>query len=105
VKTILLIFSVYLLLLPGIACAGTDNCSDQAGSSVAKTAGDGQHEKEDCGNFCTCSCCVHIVSVNFQSPIINIDKPVEESVKHFFYHNVSLPSNYFGNIWQPPKMC
>jgi hypothetical protein len=104
VKTILLIFSVYLLLLPGISCAGADNCSDEIESSVTKASGHDEQEKEDCGNFCSCSCCVHIVSVNFQLSVISIDKPIGESVKHSFYHNISLPSNYFGNIWQPPKM-
>jgi hypothetical protein len=104
VKTILLIFSVYLLLLPGISCAGVDNCGDEEKTAVSKIAGHDEHEEDDCGSFCTCSCCVHIVSVNFQSLVIAINKPIAESVKHNFYHNISLPSNYFGNIWQPPKM-
>jgi hypothetical protein len=92
------------LLLPGIACAGENNCNDELENAVTKTTGNDKHEKEDCGNFCACSCCVHIVSVNFQSQMISIDKPFEETAKQAFYQNVSLPSNYFGNIWQPPKM-
>jgi hypothetical protein len=103
-KPILLIFSIYLLLLPGIACTGADNCSEELTNTVGRATSHGEREKEDCGNFCNCSCCVHIVSVNFQLSAISIDKPVSEGTKHSFYHNISLPSNYFGNIWQPPKM-
>jgi hypothetical protein len=91
-------------MLPGLACAGADSCSDEQERVVTKSTGHDEHEKEDCGNFCTCSCCVHIVSVNFQSQVISIDKPLSESAKLSFYHNISLSSNYFGNIWQPPKM-
>jgi hypothetical protein len=98
------IFSIYIFLLPGIACAGENNCKDELEHVGTKAADHEEHEKEDCGNFCTCTCCVHIVSVNFQSSVINIDKPITESTKLSFYHNISLPSNYFGNIWQPPKM-
>jgi hypothetical protein len=104
VKTIMLIFSIYLFLLPGIACAGEDDCKDELENVAAKTTNHNEHEKEDCGNFCTCSCCVHIVSVNFQLPLISIDKPIGESARLSCYNNISLPSNYFGNIWQPPKM-
>jgi len=104
VKRILIIFSVYLLLLPAMACAGVDTCNDEVENTVAKAATHDEHEKEDCGNFCSCSCCVHIVSVNFQSPLLVVNKPLAADQKHALYHNISLPSNYFGNIWQPPKM-
>jgi hypothetical protein len=105
VKTILLIFSIYLLVLPGIACAGVDACSDEAENVVTQTNNHTDHEdEEDCGSFCTCSCCVHIVSVNFQSAVIVCDKPLFKNRQFSFYHNIFLPSNYFGNIWQPPKM-
>ena len=100
----MLIFSIYLFLLPGIACAGENDCKDEVEAVVTKATNHDEHEKEDCGNFCTCSCCVHIVSVNFQSPVISIDKQLSESKTLSFYHNISLHSNYFGNIWQPPKM-
>ena len=104
----MLVFCVYLLALPVVACAGTDNCMDAATELIVKqTADQADHEENEdgCGNFCTCSCCLHIVSVNFQSPLISIVKPIIKSKKLLFYHNISLPSNYFGNIWQPPKMC
>ena len=105
VKIIALIFSIYLLILPCVACAETDTCNDDLQSSVTQT---GNHpepgkEKEDCGSFCTCSCCVHIVSVNFQLYKISAEKLLDRNRLRLFYDDISLPSNYFGNIWQPPK--
>jgi hypothetical protein len=99
-----LIFSIYLFVLPGLACAETDICADDLQSSVSQTANHDKHEEEDCGNFCTCSCCVHIISVNFQSLKIIIDKQLATNNLLSIYNNISLPSNYFGNIWQPPKI-
>jgi hypothetical protein len=106
VKTILLIFSLYLLALPVLACTGEDNCSVKEESAVTQTAAHSGHEDEEdgCGSFCTCSCCVHIVSVNFQTAIIIDNKPLLKNKQLSSYYSISLPSNYFGNIWQPPKM-
>jgi len=104
VKILFLIFSLYLLVLPGLACAETDTCADEVKNSVSQTGNNDDHEEEDCGSFCTCSCCVHIVSVNFKSQLNTIDKPLAKNKLLSFYNNVSLPSNYFGNIWQPPRM-
>jgi hypothetical protein len=95
---------MYLLLLPGLVCAETNTCKDELQNSALQTADHGEHEDEDCGNFCTCSCCVHIVSANFQSPQIIIDKPFTKRQLLSIYNNISLPSNYFGNIWQPPRV-
>jgi hypothetical protein len=94
------------LVLPVVACAGTDGCADELQSSVTQTENHSRHEKktEDCGAFCTCSCCVHIVSVNFQTPVIIIDKPLIKSKQLSVYNKISPHSNYFGNIWQPPKI-
>ncbi|MBL7701979.1 MAG: hypothetical protein JNM14_06990 [Ferruginibacter sp.] len=102
----MLIFSLYLLALPGITCAGEDNCNDEPVNITEQTAGHAEHEdeKEDCGNFCTCSCCIHIVSVNFQPAVVINNKPLLTNKQLSSYYSISLPSNYFGNIWQPPKM-
>lgn len=102
----MLIFSLYLLVLPGIACAGEDNCSDEPENITEKAGNHNDHEdeKDDCGSFCTCSCCIHIVSVNYQQAVVINDKPVLKNKQLSSYYSISLPSNYFGNIWQPPRM-
>jgi hypothetical protein len=90
-------------MLPGISCFGTDTCSDEQENAVTQTTGH-EDEKDDCGSFCTCSCCVHIVSVNYQLAVVIDDKPFLKASQLSSYYSISLPSNYFGNIWQPPKM-
>jgi hypothetical protein len=93
-------------VLPGIACAGEDKCNDEPENITAQTASHTDHEdeKEDCGSFCTCSCCIHIVSVNFQQVAVMGDKPLLKNRQLSTYYSISLPSNFFGNIWQPPRM-
>ena len=104
-KLIFLIFSMYLLVLPSITCIETDMCTGDLQSEVTQKDNypKNENEPEDCGSFCTCSCCMHIVSVNYQFAEIEISKTLVSTQLHFFYNNISLPSNYFGNIWQPPK--
>ena len=93
-----------MLALPYFACAESGMCTDDVQNAVTQTDRHPENEKEeDCGSFCTCSCCVHIVSVNFQSQKIFAEKPVTKNKLLFFCNNISIPSNYFGNIWQPPK--
>ena len=92
-----------MLALPYFACAESGKCTDDVQISITHSENHPKNEKEDCGAFCTCSCCVHIVSISYQSPKIVIDKPLQENKIQFFYNNISLPSNHFGNIWQPPK--
>lgn len=96
-----------MLALPAIAqrvdaCAETEVCAEGADECLADDCSD--EKKDDCGSYCACSCCVHIVSVNFQSPVATVEKTHEKNILPGFYHNISLPSNYFGNIWQPPKL-
>ncbi|MEO7308654.1 MAG: DUF6660 family protein [Ferruginibacter sp.] len=103
-KILVFIFSLYFLVLPCMACAGTELCADDQQNSVIQTTDQHQHEKDDCGSSCDCSCCVHIVSLSYLSPKIIIDKPFVKNKIQYFYNNISLPSNYFGNIWQPPRI-
>jgi hypothetical protein len=91
--------------LPSLACAETALCTDDLSTSITNTADHQEHDnkKDDCGTTCDCSCCVHMVSLNLQAHGVVIEKPFFKNRAISFYHNISLPSNYFGNIWQPPK--
>ncbi|MGB4844750.1 MAG: DUF6660 family protein [Ferruginibacter sp.] len=102
-KIFVFIFSLYLIILPGITCAAAFGCTDEIQNSITQTDNHTDDEDEDCGSFCTCSCCMHIVTVSTAFQEMLMEKPVINP-NHFFYTNISLPSNYFGNIWQPPRM-
>ena len=102
-KTILIIFTIYLLVLPGIACAGENICIEPQ-NTAAQTAGHSNHEEEDgCGSFCTCSCCVHIVSVNFQQAAY-IKVPVLNFQSFKSLYKDEFQSYNLHSIWQPLRL-
>lgn len=104
VKIIVFLFSLYLLALPGISCAQTIGCADEIQCNTSKDETGKQHQDEDCGSFCTCTCCVHVVTVNqFLSHVVDINNT---GFHHNYFNssNHTIPSNYFGNIWQPPRI-
>lgn len=85
-------------------CAENLLCSEGA---VCAVSGDGHAEdeqKNDCDSSCNCTCCIHSVSPGLQPPKFVNEKMVSKNRFNFLYHTVSLPSNHFGNIWQPPRM-
>ncbi|HAO45399.1 MAG TPA: hypothetical protein DCQ97_00630, partial [Chitinophagaceae bacterium] len=63
-----------------------------------------QDEEESCAPFCNCACCGHIVTSNFNSLKITAVKPVVSKRQACFYNSITLPSDHFGNIWQPPRV-
>ncbi|MBS1752782.1 MAG: hypothetical protein KF741_06270 [Ferruginibacter sp.] len=103
-KIIVFLFSLYLLALPGISCAQSIGCANEIQNSTAKSENGKQHQDEDCGTFCTCTCCVHVVTVNqFLSQAVIINNTGNHH-NYFNYSKHKIPSNYFGNIWQPPRI-
>ena len=104
----MLIFSVYLLALPVVSCAESLACADEI--EICQAADDCTEDCTDerpdgCDSFCSCSCCVHIVSVNFPVPQFTELKPVISNELLNTYTDIFLPSNHFGNIWQPPRIA
>jgi len=106
VKFLTLIFAFYILLLPCFPCSDTDECIDNAKKEKASSSTDHkdrQHENEACNLFCSCACCGQIFSPNFKLDKVATTKPLEKTKQQFFYANISHCSDFFGNIWQPPK--
>jgi len=84
----------------------TDECIDNSKTATAISSTDHnnhQHENEACNPFCSCACCGQVFYPNFHLAKIAA-KPTAHLKQQFFYTNVSLSSDYFGNIWQPPKI-
>jgi hypothetical protein len=106
VKLLLLLFNVFVLLLPGLPCTDRGNCNDTAASSITARdhANDHETEDEDCNPFCACACCGHIASVNCLPASTNSDQTIEKKTT-ISYPGVVSPTNGFdGNIFQPPKL-
>jgi hypothetical protein len=107
VKFLTIIFAFYVLILPCIPCADKDECNDSTKTEITNATNDHkdhQHENKNCNPFCSCACCGHIFFPNFRLEKITVTKHLENLKQQFFYTNISLSSNFFGNIWQPPKL-
>jgi hypothetical protein len=95
-----------MLLLPCLPCMDSDECSEPAGTEVSQLMNHNDHEQDEeaCGPFCNCICCGSIVNSNFHLPKIAELKAMPAKTLRSYYNSISLPSDYFGNIWQPPRV-
>jgi hypothetical protein len=84
-------------------CAENLLCSGEVVCAVPGDNHADEEQKDDCGTSCNCTCCIHIVSLSLQSQKTMNGKTIIKSNLFFSYDNISLSSNYFGNIWQPPR--
>jgi hypothetical protein len=106
VKFLFIIFCFYILLLPGFPCMDKDECADKAKTEAASTASNHaghEEEEEGCPPFCNCVCCGHIFTPGFSQEKHTQVAPVTTIKQSFFYKNIALSADFFGNIWQPPK--
>lgn len=106
VKLLTIIFSFYLLVLPLLPCMDDDTCSkiSQITSVVKASHSDQKESQENCNPFCNCMCCSNIATPNFVQYKTVTAKNNDVDTVHSFYQNISLPSDFFGNIWEPPKI-
>jgi hypothetical protein len=106
VKFLISILAFYILLLPCFPCTDTDEHINTCKTEIASNSidnNDHQHENEACNPFCSCACCGQVFYSNFLLEKNVSAKPAENLKQLFFYTNISLSSDFFGNIWQPPK--
>lgn len=57
-----------------------------------------------CSPLCSCTCCSISVNPKLTSFKIDLTKPIVSSKITFPIQDFSFVSNYYGNIWQPPKI-
>ncbi|AEI52064.1 DUF6660 family protein [Runella slithyformis] len=107
VKILAVILSMYLLVLSGLPCRDGEDCNalNNGKISSSKTNHTDHHsDTKSCSPFCTC--CGSVISLGFHSPVSVPDNQTSfftQKVKIAFY-NDSFFSNFYGNIWQPPKI-
>ena len=105
-KAIAFFMAFYILVLSAVPCNDMHNkCNSKNAKTELTQNHDHQQDKDDnCTPFCTCACCsASVVALDFAP--FRIKKPAEFSItKKITIRNFSFVSNYFGNIWQPPKI-
>jgi hypothetical protein len=105
VKLLIVIFSLYVLLLPALPCSDPNECRETAATEapVNDTGNHKQHDEEACSPFCNCSCCGQIFTPVLHLNRIAIVKQTAQK-QQYFYQDISLSSDFLGTIWQPPKV-
>lgn len=105
-KFLTVIFGIYILALSVMPCGDTYNAY-KTNTVLTENSQSHSHDSDhndQCSPFCTCACC-SISSSSKLAPLnIKITKPEVVSKLTFPHQNFSLVSNYYGNIWQPPRI-
>lgn len=105
-KYLAFIFTIYLMGMMVLPCSDAYNeCTPttQANVKVTDNHSHGTDENDNCSPFCNCSCCHTIVDAKFAAQYSVATKPSFKETK-FIFTNQRFVSNYYGNIWQPPKL-
>ncbi|WP_367916120.1 DUF6660 family protein [Leadbetterella sp. DM7] len=100
------IFSIYILALSVVPCSDAYNdCqNDTAYKEYSQAHNHHTDHNDNCSPFCTCTCCSTSVNLKFTSHKFQITKLVVSSQITYPVRDFSFVSNYYGNIWQPPKI-
>ena len=105
-KAIAFFMAFYILVLGAVPCSDMHNkCNTENSKTELTQNHNHQNDTNDnCTPFCTCACCsASVVALDFAP--FHIKKPAEFSISQkITIRNFSFVSNYFGNIWQPPKI-
>ena len=100
------IMAFYILVLSVVPCSDVHNdCKDKKSKTELTQNHDHKQDKDDhCSPFCTCTCCAtSVVAIDFT--LFQIKKPTDFTISQkVAIRNFSFLSNFFGNIWQPPKI-
>lgn len=105
-KVFTIIFSIYILALSIMPCSDAFNdCNRITTVRESTLAHNHQSDHNDfCSPFCTCSCCSISVYPNANFVSFSIAKPAVGSKVAYPIRDFSFVSNFYGNIWQPPKI-
>ena len=103
---IVYILGIHILALSIMPCG--DAYNECQNNSATKEVVQSHNHKSDhndiCSPFCTCTCCSSTANLKFVSFNITSIKLISASAIKFPIQDFSFISNYYGNIWQPPKI-
>lgn len=105
-KAFILVF--YLLGMMMLPCSDAYNECNLAQTRQSKVEVSNEHShgtdaNDNCSPFCNCSCCQTTIDTKFLAKKDEEPKALFKE-KKFLFTNQRFVSNYYGNIWQPPKI-
>lgn len=108
-KIFSVILSVYLLALSCLPCGDVEDCKvvDNEKISFSETNHTNhQEDTETCSPFCICACCGTNIALNFSFStfISEIEQQFLLDKVKINSYNTKFISDFYGNIWQPPKI-
>lgn len=105
-KYFALIFLLYFVALAILPCGDRhlecNNTTHETVSHQNQSTPNGRHDL--CSPLCTCGCCGTTANFAFQTFKTNDFRPDYSSTHKFPVWNFHFKSNYFANIWQPPRI-
>lgn len=105
-KFLVAIFNIYLLALSVMPCTDvhTTCSSESAILTIAENHDHASDHNDTCSPFCVCSCCNTIGTLHFTEYYLKSAKQYVALHAKFAVRAIVYDSNFFGNIWQPPKI-
>lgn len=106
-KLLTFFFAIYILILPCLPCVDKEECNDKSKTEISSATTNDSHQEqqeEACSPMCSCGCCGHIYTSNSRFNKLAVIKISYFTSQQFFYKNIHLSSDFYGNIWQPPKI-
>ncbi|WP_409012784.1 DUF6660 family protein [Emticicia sp. TH156] len=101
------IFCFYLLAISLMPCGDEYNVcnNERPGNELAQNQN--HNHKTDhndiCGPLCACCCCSTPVNIKVAVIKIKVPRLLPASKEEFPNRSIVYVSDFFGNIWQPPK--
>ncbi len=93
-----------MLALSVVPCSDVHNDCNNSKTELIQSHDHKQDQNDNCSPFCTCACCSASVVASYLVPT-QYNAPMEFSIaQKISICNFSFISNFFGNIWQPPKV-
>ncbi|WP_282635991.1 DUF6660 family protein [Sphingobacterium thalpophilum] len=105
-RLIVFILIAYILGLSFVPCSDTDPRIEETTVEMQLSHSHTHEEDTDaCSIFCYCNCCSGNITVfEYQLPRIDGIPVTIYFDSRMPVFNSAVVSNYFGTIWQPPKI-
>lgn len=107
-KFFTIIFVFYILALSLMPCSDIHNDCVKTENQKQISQNENHNHKSDhndfCSPFCTCSCCNTLMTLDFFNTTFKLKHIIIESDNINAIQDYIFVSNFYLNIWQPPKI-
>lgn len=104
-KFMAFILCITIMALSIMPCKDIRASTSQHPVTISQSSGTHQCGHDDhCSPFCLCSCCSRTATSEAAGTAFRLNAPATiTEKKEYLVREVTFSSNFFDNIWQPPK--